>query len=188
MAETIWFTSDTHFHHTNILTLGKGRPFSTVMEMNEMLVKRWNERVNKSDRIYHLGDISFGNKETTLQTMSRLKGQIHIVRGNHDNEQTLKQLLRDQKNVISVKPYDEIKIGHLKIVLFHFPIIDWNWRYRGSWHLHGHCHGNLEFDNGPMLDVGVDCHNFAPIEFDTVASYLQTKQYVPRAHHKAKGE
>jgi len=182
--ENVWFTSDTHFHHGNILWLGKGRPFSSVEEMNEMIIKRWNERVKKQDRIYHLGDISFGGLALTQPIMARLRGQIHIIRGNHDNEAMLKRLLQDQKNILSVAPYREIAFGGKKLVLFHFPILDWNRRYQGSWHLHGHTHGNLEVENGPMLDVGVDAQSFAPIDFDQVSEQLQNKPFIPRAHHK----
>lgn len=182
--EQHWFTSDTHFFHKNILWLGKGRPFDSVEEMNEAMIERWNSRVTKSDHVYHLGDISFGSLALTVTVMQRLKGQIHIIRGNHDNEAALKKILRDQKNVLAVDQYKEINVGGQKIVLFHFPIIDWNRRFQGSWHLHGHCHGNLDFENGAMLDVGVDVHDFAPINFDQVSELLRDKAFVPRAHHE----
>lgn len=182
--EKVWFTSDTHFFHTNILTLGKGRPFQTVEEMNDTIMARWNERVKRGDRVYHLGDISFGHYAYTQMIMQGLRGQIHIIKGNHDNDAMLKKLTNDVKGIQSVERYREIKIGAQKVVLFHFPILDWNMRYRGSWHLHGHTHGNLEFQNGPMLDVGVDVHDFAPIEFDQVESLLKDRPFVPHAHHK----
>jgi calcineurin-like phosphoesterase family protein len=181
--ENVWFTADTHYYHERILTLGKGRPFDSVEEMNDAMMERWNDRVQKQDRVYHLGDISFGSYVYTEMIMQGLRGQIHIIKGNHDNDAMLKKLANSVKGIQSVERYREINVGGKKVVLFHFPILDWNRRYQGSWHLHGHTHGNLEIENGSMLDVGVDCQDFAPIDFDQVTELLQDKPFIPRAHH-----
>lgn len=82
MIET-WFISDTHFGHKNILEYEKEhRPFSTVEEMNETIIERWNSVVKQKDTIYHLGDFAFGKKN--IEIASRLNGRKHLVMGNHD--------------------------------------------------------------------------------------------------------
>ena len=78
----IYFTSDTHFGHANIIKYCD-RPFATVEEMNEALVKNWNSRVSPSDTVYHLGDFAMGGKDN-LNIRSRLQGKIVLIRGNHD--------------------------------------------------------------------------------------------------------
>ena len=53
----IWFTSDLHFNHLNILKYEpKSRPFENVAEMNEALIKNWNDRVKPEDTVFVLGD------------------------------------------------------------------------------------------------------------------------------------
>lgn len=181
MSEEVFFTSDTHFGHKNICWLGRGRPFADADEMTEGLIERWNDRVSSGDRIYHLGDFSFMNKTRTAEVVSRLKGQIHVVRGNHDSG-----LDRFAGSFASYGAYKEIKMGEQRLVLFHFPILSWHQAHKGSWHLHGHCHGNLPEDPAiPRMDVGVDCTDYAPIHYDEVAAHLSGREWVPVDHHEA---
>ncbi|MDA8313975.1 MAG: metallophosphoesterase family protein [Actinomycetota bacterium] len=181
MAENVFFTADTHFGHERLLTLGRGRPFSSAEAMTEALVERWNERVRRNDRIYHLGDLSFLNRGRTEQVLSRLNGQIHVVRGNHDH--TLDRL---QGRFASYQQYKEIKVGTRRLVLFHFPVLSWHHANRGAWHLHGHCHGTLAEDPAvPRMDVGVDCTGFAPISFEEVAGHLSGREWRPIDHHRS---
>jgi len=185
MVTTIWFTADTHFHHKNILHLGRGRPWDTVEEMNDALVHNWNQQVLPHDHVYHLGDISFGGREATLETMRRLHGNIHIIKGNHDQPKMLSYLSAEMPNVTEIRNYLEIKVDGQKIVLFHFPILDWHGLHKGSWHLHGHCHANLQFDNGPMLDVGMDNMSYTPIDFESVRALLKDVPPKFHTHHDA---
>lgn len=83
-----YFTSDTHFNHTNILTYC-ARPWSTVEEMNEGLIQNWNEVVGPEDTVYHLGDFAMGNRKLIPEILSRLNGRIVLVRGNHDFSKSL---------------------------------------------------------------------------------------------------
>lgn len=92
MARDIWVISDTHFNHANILNFkdSNGRPtrdFDTVEEMNERMIKNWNSVVKPGDKVYHLGDVLFGeNKEDWMnKNFPRLNGQKRLIVGNHDN-------------------------------------------------------------------------------------------------------
>lgn len=84
MKQKILFTSDHHFGHSNIIRYSS-RPFQNVEEMNEELIKRWNEKVGAHDLLYHLGDISLGNPELTKTVLDKLNGKIFLIKGNHDN-------------------------------------------------------------------------------------------------------
>lgn len=182
--EDIWFTSDTHFWHKNIIVIGKGRPWDTVEDMNEALIERWNALVNQGDRIYHLGDFSFGNKAKTMEVVRRLRGQIHVVRGNHDH-------VLDKAQVASMfasyQPYKEIKVEGQRLVLFHYPIHSWHDAHHGALHLHGHCHGGLADDGTkPRMDVGVDTHDYEPWHISEVLERLQPRLgWLPGDHHGA---
>lgn len=92
--KNIWVISDTHFDHANILkfaddagNLIRGSRFSSVDEMNEHIIGRWNSVVKPGDKVYHLGDVVFGDdKEAWMKRhWSRLKGRKRLVVGNHDN-------------------------------------------------------------------------------------------------------
>lgn len=81
----IYFTSDTHFNHENILSFCH-RPFTGLNSMNEGLIENWNSRVNKDDTVYHLGDFAMGPKELHAGFLKRLNGKKILVRGNHDSK------------------------------------------------------------------------------------------------------
>ena len=90
----IWLISDTHFGHENILKfrhggddgpLIRGSRFSSVEEMDETMVENWNKTVKPGDKIYHLGDVFFGDKERFIKLWKRLNGQKRLILGNHDD-------------------------------------------------------------------------------------------------------
>lgn len=82
--DNVFITSDTHFSHENIIKYCN-RPFSTVEEMNEEMIRRWNETVRKDDIVWHLGDFCFGKKENIAKILPRLNGRINLILGNHDH-------------------------------------------------------------------------------------------------------
>lgn len=178
--ENVWFTSDTHFYHKNIVVIGKGRPWDDSDAMNEGLVEGWNASVARSDRVYHLGDFSFGNKAQTDEVIRRLNGQIHVVRGNHDSG-----LDRFADRFASYQTYKEIKLNEQRLVLFHYPIHSWHNAHHGALHLHGHCHGGLPDNGSPRMDVGVDTHDYTPWHADEVFDRLLPRvgSWLPGDYH-----
>lgn len=169
---TVYFTSDNHFRHKRILVLGKGRSFNDLSEMEETMIKNWNSIVQKGDIIYHLGDFSWSNEQGRIdRILRRLNGEKFLISGNHDS----KAVIRSQ-HWSRVWSYREIKIEGQKIILFHYPMREWNGSWRGAWALHGHCHGNLADDPySKTIDIGVDCHNFMPISFEQVKVIMAKK-------------
>jgi len=76
----IFFTSDHHFGHTNIIKFCN-RPFANVDEMNEELIRRWNEKIAPGDEVYHLGDFALITPEKLNEILDRLNGTIYLIAG-----------------------------------------------------------------------------------------------------------
>lgn len=166
----VFFISDTHFCHTNIIKYDK-RPFSTVEEMNEVLIENWNKKVKNEDKVYILGDFSFGKEEETIAILNKLKGQKFLIKGNHDSVVKYEGV---RKKFVYIKDYDKIKLEDNDIIMFHYPIDKWDKAHHGSIHLFGHVHSNIHV-NDPMTkpnknsyNVGVDVNNFEPCTLEEV--------------------
>lgn len=161
----VWFTSDHHFGHANIIAHCK-RPFRDTAEMEETMIARWNEVVAKGDRVYYLGDLfSFKPREMDLDharsIRMQLNGDITLVRGNHDVQPWLFDVMYAPP-LMQIN-YLTIKADGRHVVLFHYPIESWDGMHHGAVHLHGHSHGQLSRRIRNRFDVGVDCHGFKPV-------------------------
>jgi len=144
----IFLTADTHFNHSKILEYCPNRSFSNINDMNETIIKNWNDQVSIGDIVYVLGDFGFG--PDLLKIFKRLTGQKYLIKGNHDD-----------KKVLSL-PWGWIKDVYMlnhKYWLSHYPHLSWPKSAHGSLHFHGHCHGTLASFNPNAKDVGVDCYN-----------------------------
>ena len=156
-----WITADIHFSHTNILKFcAKSRPFYNVEEMNNTIIKNWNELVSPGDKVFILGDVAFTNAESAARLVNRLNGNKILVKGNHDTK-----LLRDpvfRACFDEIHDYLEVGYGESRLVLFHFPIYEWDRMHHGAIHFHGHCHGRPTGIEGRILDVAMDDNNCLP--------------------------
>lgn len=186
----IFFSADSHWGHKNILTYG-GRPFTTIEEHDETLIRNWNEKISQQDIVYHLGDFSFAKPERTERIIRRLNGQKFLVRGNHDHQikGDLEKMFGWVKDYYKLKMKDEAGKIVQEIVLCHFPFHIWDKRHYGAWHLHGHCHGNLKTDLTQMrMDVGVDCHNYFPISYEEIRKEMKKRTFEQLDHHSDKNK
>jgi calcineurin-like phosphoesterase family protein len=166
----IFYTADLHFNHSNIIDYCN-RPFSDVTEMNEILLHNWNSIVKEKDLVYVLGDFMFYNNEDIFKKyIKKLHGSIILIKGNHDKDSL--NLYKKKGFFKDLRAYEELKIDSKKLCLFHFPIEEWNGKYKGSIHIHGHSHGNSSkmFNR---YDVGVDTNNFTPIPHDNLLTLIQ---------------
>lgn len=189
---SVYFTSDTHFSHKNIV-LGTStwseksgcRPFQTVEEHDETILTNINDMVKEDDILYHLGDFVFGkNKGTSLiELKKKLRCKlVNGCRGNHDLP------LDDIRRVYpQIYDYLEVKMKGRFIVLCHYPIISWNHQSRGSYMLHGHCHSTLKNPKGRMLDVGLEGHDYKPWHIDEIVEKLDKIDPFAVDHHVEKG-
>lgn len=171
----IFFTSDQHYDHKNIIEY-ENRPFKSMQEMNEALIDNHNKVVKPSDRIYILGDLSFGNPSNILD---RLNGEKILILGNHDRS-WIKRYPHLKTKFYSIHDYLLIKNGKRKIVLFHYPIMKWDMQHYHSYHLFGHIHSRDPYPLGEdrnilrySYNVGVDVNNYTPISFEEIRSKLK---------------
>lgn len=170
----IYFTSDTHFFHKNIIDYCN-RPFSDVDDMTERLIDNWNAYVTPDDVIFHLGDFAFARPELAVDVLTRLNGQKYLIRGNHDHRLVKDPMFRHQW--VDIYDYYVLKHEHRKFVLMHFPLMSWENMQHGSIHLHGHSHGNLAYFGEPIrrYDVGVDAlGRYYPMSIDGIVERSYT--------------
>ena len=164
-----YFTSDLHFGHKNIIKY-EDRPFSSVEEMEECIIYKWNNKVSKNDEVYILGDFGFVNGKKANELLDRLNGRKFLIRGNHDS--FLKDKKFDKTKFEWIKDYARIKDGDNIICMFHYPIAVWDEQHHGSIHLYGHVHSNKD-NHHPLIvhldnayNVGCDVHNFEPVSLE----------------------
>lgn len=179
--QKIWFTSDLHLFHKNILKFNPNtRSGENEFEMSSTLIHNYNNVVGENDIVFMLGDISFGKLENTLYATSLLNGKKHLVLGNHDKI-ILNNMDKFNNVFESIQQYKHIYVNDQKIVLMHYPIESWDGQHYGSFHLHGHCHGSIkQAKNLRRLDVGVDNRTdnlMIPFSFEYIFEMLSTKSF-----------
>jgi calcineurin-like phosphoesterase family protein len=175
-----FFTSDTHYGHANIIKYSS-RPFSSVEEMNDALVKKINDKVGVDDCLWHLGDFAMGGSQNVKEFRDRINCRnINLILGNHDNIKVV-----TQGNLFNnIYDFHETKVEGRRIVLCHYALKVWNKSHHGSYHLYGHSHGTLPDDpNSLSFDIGVDCHNLEPLSISEINKIMSTKTYKPVDHH-----
>lgn len=168
---TIWVISDTHFVHENILGFKREdgtplRPFSSVEEMNETMIERWNDRVKPGDIVYHLGDVTFGSKDAFKRLWPRLNGRKRLIVGNHDDIKWLSSGGFFQK-VMLWRKFDNW-------LLTHVPIHEsglWTKRHemegKRILNVHGHIHGNKSPTEHHRC-VCVEHTNYYPVALEEI--------------------
>jgi calcineurin-like phosphoesterase family protein len=158
--ENVYFTSDTHFGHRNMIkgmsnwTEGANREFKTVQEMDDAIIKSIMHTVGRDSLLIHLGDLTYPNTKlgSTIQYLSALHCDILLVRGNHDPQFERQQsiewvtgqlMLSNNHSLIGVEDTAVVVIEDHTFFLSHYPHLVWPGHHRGVIHLHGHCHGGL---------------------------------------------
>jgi calcineurin-like phosphoesterase family protein len=164
-----YFTSDTHFSHANII-IYCNRPFTDIDQMNEAMIKNWNDRVKPEDTVYHLGDFSMGKKENVF-LRRRLNGKIILIKGNHDK----KDELHKEAGFDEIHRKLSIELDGYKLYLAHIPVHlpDPTERWYPpdllekppeyyDFFLCGHVHTQWA-RQGKTINVGVDVSDFKPL-------------------------
>jgi calcineurin-like phosphoesterase family protein len=134
---SVFLVSDTHFGHAGVCRftrddgVTKLRPWTDPDEMDEEMVKRWNETVKPTDKVYHLGDVVINRK--ALNIMHRLNGDKVLIRGNHD-------IFRDDEYRVHFR---ELRAYHVMngMILSHIPLHEASLGRFGT-NIHGHLHAN----------------------------------------------
>lgn len=181
-SRKIFFTSDLHFGHEGVLQFA-GRPFATAQEMDEVLINNWNDTVPVDGLVFVLGDIGFCSAERITEIFNQLNGSKILLRGNHDvnfKDALLNQLFDAIHDLLYIRIRDCESAAYQYMVLCHYPMLDWQSSFRGSWQLFGHLHTrNIpEFKTvrthlfATQYDVGVDNNAFRPVSFSQIKGIL----------------
>lgn len=189
----IYFTSDLHFGHKNIIRFDN-RPFTSVEEMDKILIERWNNKVTDEDTVYILGDISWYDDQKTYEIFSQLRGRKILIQGNHDK---VDGKIKDCFEEICF--YKEINLpGNVHVILCHYPIVFFNRHHYGAFMLYGHVHNSHEWNMTEnhkfelqqldikcnMFNVGCMVRNYEPVTLDEI---LQQEERKDQNASKRKG-
>lgn len=159
-----YYTSDLHFGYADIIKNEK-RPFKTVEEMNESLIKNFNEVLSKDDILFILGDVAWHGYNPCTE-LKKIHGKKVLIKGNHDEALLKHKSFREC--FIDIRSTELFRDGNKKIFLSHYPMAEWDGYYKGIYHFYGHVH-NSDMGAGYLMklyptavNVGVDCNNFYP--------------------------
>lgn len=179
----IWLTSDLHLFHNQEFVY-KSRGFDTVEEMNAAIEANWNEMVQEDDTVYILGDLMVGGmsagNEAGMQIVRRLKGEKHIVLGNHDTDARV-ALYRNEPSIKDVQYATLLRYGGYRFYLSHYPSITTNLQHetlkQGTINLFGHTHSKERFYNDTpfMYNVALDAHDNRPVSIEQVLSEVKER-------------
>ena len=178
-----WITSDLHFGHKNIMSfcpVTRARFKNDVDYMNNAMVEEWNAKVQPGDTVYILGDVAFMSGSDAGRMMNRLNGTKILIEGNHDRKTVMDVTFRSafaEKHQYLQFNYD----GH-RIIMFHYPIAEWDQMHRGALHFHGHLHGGKSgLEQYRALDVGMDATGEIVIAMDRAIRLIKDKEI--KGHH-----
>jgi calcineurin-like phosphoesterase family protein len=180
----IFFTSDTHFGHDNIIKFCD-RPFKNIEEMDYKLIENWNKKVPQDGLVFHLGDFAWGGYEFWKKIRDQLNGEIILIKGNHDQKNMSTTAEQELFSHVNWQMY--IQIENRKLWLNHYPFLCYAGVYREPqkliYQLYGHVHSgpNKKGQDIPRLvhtypmqyDVGVDNNNYEPISWEELNANIQ---------------
>lgn len=190
MSQT-FFTSDLHFCHKNIAkfcphTRPQIKDNDTTV-LNQYMIDWWNDTVDIDDDVYNLGDLVFSRNLTEIiAILKQLNGRHHLIFGNHDDiiQNNLDIFLTTKKHdgnplLSSAQHYKKLALDNKTLVLFHYPIFEWDGCHKGYYHLHGHIHERMADIGGRILNVGFDLHG----RFLTIADIDDYLSDLPKRAH-----
>ena len=202
--QNLYFTSDTHYNHSNICRgtsnwpEGRGtRDFHSLGEMNDAIVTGINSVVGPDDYLVHMGDWSFGGFESVAEFRKKIVCKnVILFLGNHDHH------IRNNKegvqghfkhvasyDILDIRKPDGKETKKYQFVCCHFPIASWDGMNKKVPHLHGHVHlpPRLKIHEGRAMDVGVDGNNLQPYSLNEILAIMRDRPIkhlvLPKDHH-----
>ena len=176
-GEKIYFVSDTHFGHGNIIKFCD-RPFKDVEEMNYKLIENWNNKVPNDGLVFHLGDFAWGGYDFWKSIRNQLNGDIILIKGNHD----IKNMSATaEEELFKFSTWQMlVEIEGRKLYLNHVPFLCYGGTYRDPkglvYQLFGHVHSGpgkkgmdiprMQYLFPTQYDVGVDNNGYEPISWN----------------------
>lgn len=177
-----WITSDLHFGHANIMKFCPvtRAGFRDVDHMNECMIQEWNAQVQPEDEVFILGDVAFLPAVKAVNIMHRLNGTKILIEGNHD-----RKLLQDPAfKACFRETHQYLRYNHdgQLVIMFHYPIHEWDQMHRGAVHFYGHVHGGKTgLEPYRARDVAFDATGCVVSDFDRMIADALKGEI--RAHH-----
>ena len=176
-----YYIADTHFGHRNIIAMCN-RPFSSIDEMNQEIIERWNKKVNGNDTVYVLGDMFF-RCDDPVSILKQLKGRKRLLIGNHDRSWMTK--IDASEFFLSTDEMLEASVDNYGVTLCHYPLLTWR-HMNKTYMIHGHIHNDTSSDFWPLirnrervLNAGVDINGFEPVTLDEL---IENNRIFKREH------
>ena len=171
--------SDYHYNHDNVIKFDQ-RPYNNVKLMNEDLIKQHNSITDDKSLTFLIGDIAMGKSVSEVVSyLHRMNGKKILIKGNHDFGFLKDSSFRNCFELI--ENYYAPSIEGTKVVMFHYPIWEWDKIHRGAIHLHGHTHKNIMPIPGKILNVGIMNNNYIPFRMTDIFKRMEHKPI--RNHH-----
>lgn len=176
----IYFTSDLHFCHDREF-LYKPRGFKNIEEMNETIIKNWNSVVSNDDLVYILGDLMLKDNAKGIEYINNLKGNKHIILGNHDTDSRVELYKSEIKNLQGIDYAKRLRYNGYCFFLTHYPCLTGNLEKENAKQctisLFGHTHSKAKFyeDRPYMYNVALDAHDCTPVEITKIIKDIEEK-------------
>lgn len=188
-GQRIWFTSDLHFGHRNVLKFCN-RPWEDEKLMGRGLIQNWNNTVGDNDIVFVLGDTFwFNDSHSIKKVLGQLKGKdIYILPGNHDEFESYHRVTDPRIHLcqdVMVVWITEENQPKREVWLSHYPMMTWPHRENGAYQFFGHIHSHPDKFDGvdqdlPLhwnqADVGCDFWAWTPVDLDTLIAYCTMKK------------
>ena len=147
---------------------------SPIDDMHRTIFQNWKKKgIVPCDEVYILGDVGMYHEKGIGKFLMALPGKKYLVTGNHDFKNIHN---RDFSSAfLWCRPYAEVRDTERKVVLFHYPIEEWNGFYVGSYHLHGHIHNTTVTHIDRRYNVSVDVINYTPVTLDELIAQNDVK-------------
>lgn len=169
----IWFTSDWHLDHANIIKYSN-RPFANVEEQQKVILSNFFIKVKKGDIVYFLGDIAFNSDAFQLfakqfRQQYGTSVEFHYIEGNHE-----KSIIPEIKRfATSYSKLNEIYWNDQPITLCHYIMYSFSKSHFNAWQIYGHHHGYVDTKMlGKRMNVCVELNNYSPVSIDNVAKWM----------------
>ena len=156
-----FFISDMHFNHSSTIDKFEFRPFKDTKDMNDKLIKNWNERVKENDTVYHIGDFCW--KGNWKQWRNQLNGEVVFLKGNHDKSNNF------------IQTHAILEFGNKVVLLQHIPpFMKAEIPDMCDFVLCGHVHSlwkHIWIEDTPIINCSVELWNYRPINAEEILAY-----------------
>lgn len=177
----IFYIADLHLFHENLIhprdeslmnsNMKDRKQFSSVGEMHEVIKRNWNDKVKAEDTVYILGDLGLYHANEIADFINSLNGTKILIKGNHDRW-NLKGSRWLRRAFADIRSYMVIRDGDDHVVLFHYPIEQWDGYYDGYYHIHGHTHGDRNLTVIPRrFEVCVELTDYTPMTLEELKNF-----------------